>query len=72
MPEFSSTLFADVMENNYKSCHICLKKMRHTVYSLSVQIVTMFTMLNVSMQTEMILYIMLHGTVYIVCRLYCH
>ena len=51
---------------------IVFKKCSHIMYSLSVQIVNMFTMLNVSMQTEIILYPMLHGTVYIVCKLYCH
>ena len=42
------------MENNYKSGHICLKQSSHKVYALSVQIVTMLTMWNVSMQTEKI------------------
>ena len=48
------------------------EKCSHIVYLLNVQIVIMSTMLNVSMQTEIMLYPVLCGTVCIVCKLYFH
>ena len=48
------------------------EKCSHIVYLLNAQIVIMSTMLNVSMQTEIMLYPVLCGTVCIVCKLYFH
>ena len=48
------------------------EKCSHIVYLLNVQIVIISTMLNVSMQTEIMLYPVLCGTVCIVCKLYFH
>ena len=48
------------------------EKCSHIVYLLNVQIVIMSIMLNVSMQTEIMLSPVLCGTVCIVCKLYFH
>ena len=48
------------------------EKYSHIVYLLSVQIVTMFAMLNEAMKTEITQYAVSCGTVCFVCKLYFH